>query len=140
MQGVVHVIDSVLEAPADALERPAVYLALQDFGAKGSMTPARRLGPQCRRDGIPRVRLQLLVGEKAYREQALEAGKGTAALQVPSCPQAAPLYRRASQHVISNEIAQPEPWSQACLQLSVGNICQSCKGGFASLDEVSKES
>ena len=40
-----HVIDAVLKPPEEALARAAVHQALQDFGVKGSMTPARRLGP-----------------------------------------------------------------------------------------------
>ncbi|CAK0732452.1 hypothetical protein CVIRNUC_000133 [Coccomyxa viridis] len=80
-EGVVHVIDAVLKPPPDALARAVVYQALQDFGVKGSMTPARRLGLRCRGDGIPRARLRLLVGEKAYREEGPEAGQGAVASQ-----------------------------------------------------------
>ena len=98
MQGVVHVIDAVLKPPPDALARPAVYQALQDFGVKGSMTPTRRLGPRCRRDSIPKARLRLLVGEKAYREEALETGQGAAASQVPSCSQAPPWFEHTSHY------------------------------------------
>ena len=43
MQGVVHVIDAVLQPPPDALARAAVHQALQDFGVKGSMTPTRHV-------------------------------------------------------------------------------------------------
>ena len=90
MQGVVYIIDAVLKPPSEALARPAVYQALQDFGVKGSMTRIRRLGPQCRRDSIPQARLRLLVGDKAYWEETPETGQAAAASQVPSCPQLFP--------------------------------------------------
>ena len=108
MQGVVHVIDAVLKPPPDALARAVVYQALQDFGVKGSMTPARRLGPRCRGDGIPRARLRLLVGEKAYREEGPEAGQGAVASQVPPWFQALPWHQPASQHVIRDDVAHPQ--------------------------------
>ena len=101
MQGVVHVIDAVLKPPPDALERAVVHQALQDFGVKGSMTPARRLGPRCRGDGIPRARLRLLVGGEAYREEDPEAGQGAAGSQVPSmsaCSSMAPACLPACNH------------------------------------------
>ena len=107
MQGVVHIIDAVLKPPPDALERAVVHQALQDFGVKGSMTPARRLGPRCRGDGIPRARLRLLVGGEAYREEDPEASQGATALQVPPCPHALPWHRHASQRVIRDCMAQP---------------------------------
>ena len=83
-----HIIGAVLKPPPETLVRPAVYQALQDFGVKGSMMPIRRLGPQCRRDSISQARLRLLVGGKAYWEEAPEIGQGTGALQVPACLQA----------------------------------------------------
>ena len=39
----VHVIDAVLKPLPDALARAVVHQALQDFGVKGSMTPARQV-------------------------------------------------------------------------------------------------
>ena len=120
MQGVVHIIDAVLKPPPDALARAVVHQALQDFGVKGSMTPARRLGPRCRGDGIPRARLRLLVGGEAYREDP-ETGQGAVALQVPSLPQALPWHQPASQHVIRNGAAPPGRGPKACLQRSAVN-------------------
>ena len=130
MQGVVHIIDAVLKPPPDALERAVVHQALQDFGVKGSMTPARRLGPRCRGDGIPRARLRLLVGGEAYREEDPEMGQGAAALQVPSCPQAPSWHPPSSQHVIRDDVLQAGEGSNACLQLlPVKSMHQLGQGG-----------